>query len=525
MKKPYDIDDALWQMSSFYKTYMPDNPRLGEMLEIYKKILEYVEYEYRYTMANTNLPTAHTLYTLPYAKIEITDCIYSTHEAFLLRELEFEEVVNTLDRQGRFTTFEFNDPNLRNATIVSMVLKPTFTAKEPLKLYEHYFIRDNRLYLMPEFMMQHERVRTHLHATHIKIDERLLEKNWGTEYDVQVGPLIPKHKYRDYLEGLDYALNSNLTIREISEGISKAIGWETFAIQDMYSKSLSPAKRKYYDNLWISPSKFIATLPEVLIKDKMRLNMLLFLLDEAKQAGTDYNVFFDIIRNDSIPVVFKAGKIIHLPVLERGTFHDKRKVTFVKALREPLLIGTSTKTHQVIPVVETVRNLDTAKIGKVTIGRAEHLWMGSSLLDKYDTDGYYTRNFFYDRNRFVHTDGGYKMDSGHTFDQEIDKPAEVVQVTERAFPRIPRKATVERVMGDDYKVSFDSNNDGTTEIEVYGVKVEEGKEVLLGKIQNISVKERSEGVIKDIPDDIIGVRLRATVNGSFNSMKTLEMLF
>jgi hypothetical protein len=525
MKKPYDTDDALWQMSSFYKTYMPDDPSLGGMLEIYKKILEYVEYEYRYVMANTSVPTAHTLYTMPYAKVEIADCIYSTHEAFLLRELEFEEVLNTLDRRGKYTTFEFHDENLRKAKVVSMVLKTTFIAKEPLKLYEHYFVRDNKLYLMPEFIMQHERVRTHLHALQIKIDERLLEKNWGTEYEVEVGSLVPKYKYRDYLEGLDYALMSNLTIKEISEGISKAIGWETFVIQDMYSKSLSPAKKKYYDNLWISPSKFIATLPEVLIKDKMRLNMLLFLLDETKQAGTDYSVFFDIVRTDPIPVTFKAGKIIHLPVLEKGKFEDTRKATFVKALMEPIAIGSSVQRTQIKTVEETLRHLDAAKVSKVSIGMAEHLWMGSSLLDKYDTSGHYSKNFFYDKNRFIHADRGFAFDSGLKFDQEIDKPAETVTIIEHAFPRIPRKAEVEVVPKVGYKVSFESSNDGTTDVEVYGIKSGTKEEVLLDKIPNVSIKERSEGVIKDVPSDIIGVRLRATVGGIANSMKTLEMLF
>jgi hypothetical protein len=197
----------------------------------------------------------------------------------------------------------------------------------------------------------------------------------------------------------------------------------------------------------------------------------------------------------------------------------------VKALREPIDIVNSVKRMNFKTVEETLRHLDTAKLSKVSVGRAEHLWMGSSLLDKYDTQGYYTKNFFYDKNRFIHTDRGFKFDSGLTLDQEIDKPAEVVQVIEHAFPRIPRKFAAKRLKGKSCEVSFDSNNDGTTEVEVYGVRFDTREEVLIGKVQNVSIKERSEGVINDVPDDIIGVRLRATVNGVVNSMKTLELLF
>lgn len=294
------LDDLLFQMTNFYRDYVPNDNALMKMFNAYSHTIDYLWSLYEEAGDSKFISTARTAQTIPYYKVNIDDAMYTPEMARkLLQMSSFESQISYLDSQQLFASFIYSTPdNSGDSELMGMRLFADFNQTQPLKLYQDYFIRSNRLYLLPEYILGRTQTLHYLHAFDLKLNDHTLEKNFGTLFDLKVGNLLPRYQYRDVLDAFNRVFQSQMSISSIRNAITLATKWQGFDVQDMKSPTISEAKLKLYQDYIISPLKFIVTLPEELIPDKINANIVRTLLDEVKQSQTDYMVFFEIERDD-----------------------------------------------------------------------------------------------------------------------------------------------------------------------------------------------------------------------------------
>jgi hypothetical protein len=242
----------------------------------------------------------------------VEEALYSKDIAVLLSKMNLEEQIAYLDKENYFSSFNFSKKEQTSDPVIySMRLMNNFSDTEPLKVFQDYFVRANRLYLLPGFVEAKKQVYRYLHAFDIKINDYTLEKNFGARFSLTPGPLLTRIEYRDVLEAYIRAFQGNLTIKSLKDSIQLATKWETFSLEDYKSPTLSPTKLQLYNDWTISPLKFLLSLPESLIADKAKTNVVRSLLNEIKEVQTDYMIFYDIFRNENIPIPMKKKPTIH----------------------------------------------------------------------------------------------------------------------------------------------------------------------------------------------------------------------
>lgn len=283
---------------SFYHDHAPDNPLHHTLMEIYDETIRYAEQVMDEALATMVPGRTPLLHTVPYFKVPVTKAWYGSAIAVSLASRDFEAQVRWLDKEGYYVPFTFGTN--RSAKLYALLLREAFDGQGELVLMEDYFIRDNKLYLLPDYMRRTTRSVSHLHAFDIKVDLRLVERAWGGPFGIEPGPLLPRYEYRNTVEAYHHVMQSSGTIREINESIRKATGWERFKIEDRLSPELDPGKRRMYDEMVISPATFLVTLPEELTKDKVRINVALGLVDSAKSPDTYYWFFVDVVRTETL---------------------------------------------------------------------------------------------------------------------------------------------------------------------------------------------------------------------------------
>jgi hypothetical protein len=324
------IDNLLYSLSSFYRDNLPVDNNLMKLFNIYAKTIDYAWTVFNEANDSRFISTTHTLSTIPYFKVDISDAIYDLNMARILSRLSFEEQIAYLDKEKKFSPFVFE---LRDTageqTVYSMRLFAGFNDSEPLRLYEHYFIRTNRLYLLPAYIQKRRKSIAYLHAFDIKYNANTLEKNFGTRFSLQVGPLLPRYEYRDVLEAFIRAFQGQMTIKSLEESIRLSTKWETFKVEDFKSPKISYRKKQLYDDWIISPFKFLVTLPEEIIPDKIKVNIVRTLLAEIKEAHTDYMIFFDISRKDPYTLPDKDYETIYYNRGDTFTTLDGHNIPFV----------------------------------------------------------------------------------------------------------------------------------------------------------------------------------------------------
>ena len=307
----------MYNLSSFYQDYLPIDNKLMKLYQIYAKTIDYVWNTFGEAEDGRRVFSTRTLSTIPYFKVNIEDAVYDLNMARNYEKLSFEKLITELEREGKYTTFVF-PVERETPAVYGMRLFLNFNDTEPLRLYEDYFIRNNRLYLLPHYIRRRKKPLQFLHAFDIKVNYFTLEKNFGSYFNVEAGPLLPRYEYRDVLESYFRVFRGKMTIKAIKESLRLATKWENFRLEDMKSPYLSPRKKVLYDDWIISPNKFLVTLPENLIPDKMKINIIRALLGEIKDADKDYMIFFDIDRID--PYIF--------PMLRYPTIDYQRGETF-----------------------------------------------------------------------------------------------------------------------------------------------------------------------------------------------------
>lgn len=332
MLSQQQLDDLLYQMTNFYRDYLPNDNTLMKLFNAYSQTIDYVWMMFGEANDSKFVSTARTASTIPYFRVNIDDAMYSLEMAQKVSQMNsFESQITYLDSEQLYAAFIFNTKdNSGDPAVMGMRLFTDFDQTQPLKLYQDYFVRSNRLYLLPGYILGRIQTLHYLHAFDLKINDNTLEKNFGTLFSLKPGGLLPRHEYRDVLEAFTRAFQSQMSIRSIRDAISLATKWENFDIQDFKSPTISEAKMRLYNQFIISPLTFIVTLPEELIADKINANIVRALLDEVKQSQTDYMVFFELLRDDQYPVPDDDIETIHYQRGESPELDDEHSVNQIQ---------------------------------------------------------------------------------------------------------------------------------------------------------------------------------------------------
>lgn len=437
-------EDLLYSQSSFYRDFLPVDNHLLKLYDIYAKTIDYAWNVFREAGDSQTISTTRTLSTIPYFRVNIDDAMYDLNMARIVQRLSFEEQINLLNKEGKFASFVFNDKDAAgDPAVYSMRLFVNFVDKEPLRLYEDYFLRSNRLYLLPNYIQKKKKSVHYLHAYDLKINDYTLEKVFGTQFSLEAGPLLPRYEYRDVIEAYMRSFKGQMTIRSLRESIQLATKWERFRLEDRKSPGISERKLKLYDDWIISPNKFLVSLPEELIPDKIKINILRALMSEIKEADKDYMIFFDIEREDDYVFPMNRYPTIRYPFGEKMTPEDESSVQMVsmRMVEYPL-----------------------------------------DVAGRYDTTFFYNFNLRYDdppANEIIGL-----LQKPRTFRDRIPIGDEV-QVTYIASPRIPREFTVKKdAATGNIRFSLSSNKDETTKFELYHASTERGDYELVEVMDN-----------------------------------------
>lgn len=435
-----ETDQLINQMTSFYQEHLPTDSAYAKLLDAYIQTFLAIWEEVKYLRKHVALETSPTLYTVKYAKVDIGEALYSKREALRIQRLStLEEKLSELNKMNKFSSFVFNEMGTRNPVVYDLTLKESFSADKDLLLYQDYFIRNNRLYILPEYIIGNDRHPETLHAFDIRVDNFMLEKKWGVFFDIETGPMVPRYKYRDILSAYQQLLSGNLSIKELKSAIRLATDWETFDVLDLFSPNLRPRIKNLYDTWLISPSHFVVALPEELIAKKIELNVLLSMLDEAKEEHLNYLVLFEILRLETIKE--------HLSDPDRHDLSLKEKDIFIP--QETTLAKRQSQAEDYL----FPRN-------------------------RYDTGRLYDVAMTYDHNLIYHTLDNTEVplttDTGDIFDAPWKHLPEYAEVKHINFPEIPRLFTVTKMVDGKLEVKVRSNTDGTEFFELLASPEEYG---------------------------------------------------
>jgi hypothetical protein len=440
-----DVQRIVGQMTNFYGDHLPIDSSFVRMLGIYGKIFTTMHSEVNSVKNNSLIDTTETLHTLPYFKLDITNGLYDTTYANSLSLMSFEAQVASLDRKGNFVALNFLKNTIRTPIVCALKLKSSFNGNSQLQLYEDFFLRENKLYLLPNFILTGNHVSNTLHAFDIKIDDKRLESNWGVMYNVELGVLLPRFEYREVLRGYDQAFSEPTTIKNIKEAIRTVTNWGRFELEDYKSLSLSETRRRLYDNFILSPSQFIVSIPEEIISDRVRISLLANLLEQLKEPQTNFVMFYDIERID-----------------DNADLEDEDE--------------QFCKTH----ATDTQENQDSKETNIRHL--AEDFMFTQEQDIYYDNHIRYDFNSSYDLQPRSAFDGAGNFDDS-SFDATYVPSTDDYLVYERTFPEIPRLSSA-TATGRNVEVVCRPNSDGTETFELYGATSESGPYTLLSSTIN-----------------------------------------
>lgn len=311
--KKEDVRELVDSLTNFYRNNLPVDSALVGVLEV---MAETSKFAYDMAMEGKDafdITKAKPITTLPYLKLPIGGAIYSEQVANMLLTLDPDQQISYLDKEGlfvefavtgqsRYFTVEDRVVQYTKPTLLAATLRPRFASpeEETFSVQEDYVIRSNRLYLLPDFILNQSSTLRFLHAFDVKVNYGVLQELWGSLYDVNPGPLLTTEEYRATLEAFERVDRSKNLIKDIMESIQLATGWDEFKIEDACTPSLEVGKRRLYDDMYLSPNTFIVTLPERLSKDKVRLNIAITLVDQSKEPQTNFIVLFDVVRTETL---------------------------------------------------------------------------------------------------------------------------------------------------------------------------------------------------------------------------------
>lgn len=500
-----EVEQLLEEMSSFYKTYLPTDSAYSRLLNAYIESFLALWQEAQYYRSHVALETAPTLQTIKYAKVDINEALYSKREALRIQRFStLEEKITALTKENKFITFEFSELGSRIPMVYDMELKESFGSEETLTLYEDYFIRNNRMYLMPEYIIRVEHQLGILHAFNIRVDNMMIEKKWGSIFEIETGPLMPRYKYRDIISAFRQVMSGNLSIKEIKEAVTLATGWEEFNIQDRMSPKLRAGLKRLYDDWMISPARFIVTLPEDLIKEKMELNVLLSLLDESKEVHLNYLVLFMILRVDYFDRYHDEKKIsMSMRIDDKNQMHEDISGR-MRTRQTDLLFRTNR--------YDTGRNYEfKLRYDAETLGRIAN---DPPPGDREDPT--YQENVW-------DSEGDAQFDDPQTaFDIPWAHLPEYVKVEHVNFPQIPREAVLAKGVENQVIFTFNTNDDGTTAYELLASKEKYGRYEVVNRFDNNPAFPKNSIIHNETNEEMRYYKIRA-IAGRAVSLATVPL--
>ena len=427
------LEKLLYQLTSFYPDNLPENSSLEKILNGYLHSSDMVRFEAYQVDKETTLQKESTLKVYPFSKINISGSLYDDDVADIVESLStIEEKIDYLDEKQLFSTFSFNViSGNRTPVVYALDLKETFNANKTLTVYEDYFIRDNKLFLLPSFVRRQQLNLRHLYAFDIYVNDFSLEQNWGSLFQIETGLLLPRQQYQEVLKAFAKVIMSDLTIKDIEESIQSSTGWEGFRIEDYRTPYISYTKKKLYEEKKISPSHFLVSLPEYVVADKLRFNIVLALLGEAKELQTDFMLIFDIHRFDVM--------------------------TPLDSLKD-MMIENDEK--------DAVTSKDYQEISKITHKAIDDFF---HFYSRYDSGFLYDKSFEYDMNyrRYqLLLDRDELSDTGKSFDVARIYKTDQFTAKHVSFPEIPRSFSASDAGDGTFNFEFYPNADGTKEIEL-----------------------------------------------------------
>lgn len=440
-----DIQQIVGQMTNFYGDHLPYDSSFVRILNTYGKIFTTLYSEVNAVQNNAAVDTAETLHSLPYFKLDTTSGLYDSLYAKELLTLSFELQIANLDQKGIFVPLSFSKSTVRTPIVCAMKLQTAFDGKTQLQMYEDYFLRANKLYLLPGFILKGNHASHTLHAFDIKVDDKRLESNWGVLYDVELGVLLPRFEYREVLRGYDQSFSGPMTISNIKEAIRTVTNWNQFELEDYKSPSLSATRKRLYDNFILSPSQFIISIPEAIISDRVRISLLANLLEQLKEPQTNFVMFYDIARTDEYTHLEDPDIVsFQLHATDSHIDQDHR---------------TKTITH-----------------------------LAEDFMFSQESDIYYDTNLRYDLNSAFDLEPRSSFDSSGNFDNSSFDAIQVpstddFRVYTRTFPEIPRLYSASAT-GTDVQVVCRPNTDGTVQFDLYGATAIDGPYTLLTSAVN-----------------------------------------
>lgn len=447
-----DIEKLIGDMTSFYQEHLPMDSSYEKILNAYIQSFLALWQEATYLRQHLALETAPTLKTIKYSKVDIKQALYTKMDAKRLERLStLEEKINELNKMKAYTTFQFNESGSRVPIVYDMNLKVKFMDTTTLSLYDDYFIRNNRLYILPTYILNTDQQAEEFHAFDIQIDNLMIEKKWGTYFDIETGPLLPRFKYRDVISAFRRLLTSNLSIREMKDAVRLATDWQEFDILDRHSPHLHPNIKKLYDDWMISPARFIVSLPEELISEKMYLNILLGLMDESKEAQINYLVLFHIIRRDPW-----QGDDAYVPTINMG-------------LREIFQPEENSKQFLTMRTEDSLFPQNRYDVGRHYDFKLQYDTQDTSHLEPLMDAGEYV--IFDDPQLTMDTPWAYQI--------------EYYRVNHIEFPEIPRNFKGSS-KDESLTFTFKTNMDGTTHYELLASDEEYGTYEVVETIENDS---------------------------------------
>lgn len=480
-----DIERILGQMTNFYYEFLPVDSSFVRLLQIYGKIFQTVYKDLEHAKSGTFIGKTETTYVMPYFRLDASQGLYSPILAAQLQTLPMRDQVTELDRRGFYIPLTFDQETQRLPLVYSLTLKASFVAASTLKLYKDYFLRGNKIYLLPAFILSDQQKTNILHAFDIQIDDERLERNWGSRFDLELGALLPRFEYREALKGFDKAYSSDTTIKEIKEAIHAVTSWDTFNLFDMLSPTIPAAKKRLYDRWILSPSQFIVSVPEAIVYDKIRVGILYHLLDQIKHPETNYITFFDINREEDTNGLGDASSpFFTYNPRETGEFDDS--------------------------------------FAPVGILKFEDTIFDQGDAAKYDTDLVYDDAYRYDLTIISSFDQGSRFDESK-FDTPAILPSDFVHVLFQEFPEIPRQfqAAATGTPGE-YNFTCRINSDGTAAFELYGSDAADGTFTLLQTATNDTSNSQVSMIHNANLSGKTYYKIRA-VAGSVHSMMTLPI--
>lgn len=443
-----DVQSILSSMTNFYRDHLPMDSTMVKLMDVYAQTIGMVRDEFERAYDSTSIEHTPLLRTLPYFKLDVQSGWYDTSVASSLNALVIEEQIKRLKKMGYYVSFQYDLLSGTSSIVYDLTLKTSFLASDSLTHNVDYALREGKLFFLPAYILRQRSATKTLHAFDIFLNDYTLERNFGSKLQVFTGTLLPRYEYREILSGFDQAYSGQLLIKDLKESITKVTGWSTFNLQDYFSPDLAVGKKRLYDRWVLSPSTFIIGVPETIIYDKVRIHVLSYLMDQVKQAQTNFVMFYEINREDELR-------------------HLQDEPTATIAL----------KAEDLSPAKQSV-------VSNIVLSIDDHMFVHEAF-NNYDEQILFDSSYDWDTGVEISYDDQQAFDRSR-FDQNVIAPSSGVNIRVMTFPEIPRNFTGIRD-GQEVMLEVKTNTDGTTMFEVYRSLEENGEYVFVtSQLNNFS---------------------------------------